>query len=58
VRINPDNGLSAAEGNPNVTIEKFSFENIPPREPSTYNLRSSGVPFDSEGAQAGSEPIF
>jgi penicillin-binding protein 1A len=57
VRINPKNGLAAAEGNPDVIFEKFAIDNVPPREPAIFshstNLQSNG----GERTDSG-EPIF
>ncbi len=57
VRINPKNGLAAAEGNPDVIFEKFEIDNVPPREPAIFshptNLQSNG----GERTDGG-EPIF
>ena len=56
VRINPDNGLTAAEGNPNVIFEKFDIDHQPPRESAIYSL--PGIPQTPDEASGGSEPIF
>jgi penicillin-binding protein 1A len=57
VRINPKNGLSAAEGNPDVIFEKFELDNIPPREPSIHSNTTNLETNDSTLIGNG-EPIF
>lgn len=59
VRINPDNGLQAATAGPGYVIEKFSFDNIPPLEPTTYSSPDVYEFIDGESETvSSSEPLF
>jgi penicillin-binding protein 1A len=42
VRINPDTGLAASDGNANARFEKFRIDHVPPKEPESFSANDRG----------------
>ena len=59
VRINPGNGLQAAQSNRNVIFEKFSIDNVPEQERETYRSPAGFENFPEESdTRSNGGPIF